>query len=334
MDDISLPFHLRFNGQTVYNDNIYISNGKALNMDFKLKPQSGDTIAVPRLVFARLDSADEVSVRVALYVLATGITDPEKIAHDLKLRSVHAAESSLLWWAGAGLLEKVTPENTPQKAPAAPLSWAQIASATRTDPMIANLMDCAQNAFGRPLSRTEMQKLLRFYLQDGFDPEVIMLCLTYLAGEEKKTLGELNHELKAWQNEGVVTGEDADRHLKKLALRRKREDFVCELLNVPHDTLTLGEKRAICRWYEEYGYDDTMTSEAALQAGSNQDVWYLNGILRKWYGKGLRTIHEVRGYGANDNAASRNVRVDRVQPSGNDFLKNAVDRPRRLKRKD
>ncbi len=299
-------------------------------MDFKLKPQTGDTIAVPRLVISRLDTADEVSVRVALYVLATGVTDPETIAHDLKLRSVHAAESALLWWAGAGLLEKVTAANAPAAEKPAPLSWAEIAAATRTDPMIANLMECAQGAFGRPLSRPEMQKLVRFYLQDGFDPEVILLCLTYLAGQGKKTLGALGHELKAWQNEGVMTGEDADRHLKKLALRRQHEEFVCQLLKIPYDA----QKRAICRWYEEYGYDDTMTSEAALQAGANQDVWYLNGILRKWNGKGLRTIHEVRGYGVGDSAASRNVRVDRVQPSGNDFLKDAVDRPRRLKRKD
>ncbi len=303
-------------------------------MDFKLKAQTGDTIPVPRLIFARLDSADEISVRVALYILATGTTDPETIARDLKLRSVHAAESALLWWAGAGLLEKVKASNALAQPAPAPLTWAEIATATRTDPMVANLMECAQDAFGRPLSRIEMQKLVRFYLQDGFDPEVILLCLTYLSGEGKKTLGALSHELKAWQNEGVLTGEDADRHLQKLALRRQREQFVCQTLKLPSDALTLGEKKAIARWYEEFGYSDEMVTEAALQAGNNNDVWYLNGILRKWYGKGLRTIHEVRGYGIGDNAASRNVRVDRAQPSGNDFLKNAVERPRRLKRKD
>lgn len=303
-------------------------------MDFKLKAQTGDTIPVPQLIFARLDSADEISVRVALYVLATGTTDPETIARDLKLRSVHAAESALLWWAGAGLLEKGKASDAPTEQPPAPLTWAEIAAATRTDPMVANLMQCAQDAFGRPLSRTEMQKLVRFYLQDGFDPEVILLCLTYLAGEGKKTLGALSHELKAWQNEGVLTGEDADKHLQKLALRRQREQFVCQTLKLAPDALTLGEKKAIARWYEEFGYSDEMVTEAALQAGGNNDVWYLNGILRKWNGKGLRTIHEVRGYGIGDGAASRNVRVDRAQPSGNDFLKNAVDRPRRLKRKD
>ena len=48
-------------------------------MIYRLKPQQGDTVAVPRLVFARLGAAEEASVRVALYVLATGITDPDQL---------------------------------------------------------------------------------------------------------------------------------------------------------------------------------------------------------------------------------------------------------------
>ena len=75
-------------------------------MIYRLKPQQGDTVAVPQLVFARLGAAEEASVRVALYVLATGVTDPDKLCADLKLRSRISAESALAYWAGAGLLER------------------------------------------------------------------------------------------------------------------------------------------------------------------------------------------------------------------------------------
>ena len=75
-------------------------------MIYRLKPQQGDTVAVPQLVFARLGAAEEASVRVALYVLATGVTDPDKLCADLKLRSRMTAESALAYWAGAGLLER------------------------------------------------------------------------------------------------------------------------------------------------------------------------------------------------------------------------------------
>lgn len=303
-------------------------------MDFRIKPNAGESIAVPQLVFARLGAADEVSVRVALYVLATGTTDPQTIANDLKLRSARTAESALLWWAGAGLLEQVS--DTPQPAaPAAPaMTWQQMAEAARTDPMITNLVECAQRAFGRPLSHSEMQKLVGLYLQDGFDPEVIMLCVTYLASQPRRTVAALIHELKAWREAGVENGPAADRYLHLLELRRQREAFVASLLGLQPADLNLGMRRAIARWYEEYGYDDTMVQEAVLQAGAQKDVWYLNGILRKWYGKGLRNIHDVRGSGAAASPESHNVRVDRQTPSGNDFLRAALKRPHRLKRKD
>ena len=49
-------------------------------MIYRLKELQGDTIAVPQLVFSKLGIAEEYNVRVALYVLATGITDPERSA--------------------------------------------------------------------------------------------------------------------------------------------------------------------------------------------------------------------------------------------------------------
>ena len=48
-------------------------------MIYRLKELKGDTIAVPQLVFSKLGIAEEYNVRVALYVLATGITDPDTV---------------------------------------------------------------------------------------------------------------------------------------------------------------------------------------------------------------------------------------------------------------
>ena len=55
-------------------------------MIYRLKELKGDTIPVPQLIFSKLGIAEEYNVRVALYVLATGITDPDKLCADLKLR--------------------------------------------------------------------------------------------------------------------------------------------------------------------------------------------------------------------------------------------------------
>ena len=102
-------------------------------MIYRLKELKGDTIAVPQLVFSKLGIAEEYNVRVALYVLATGVTDPDKICADLKLRSRISAESALAFWAGAGLLERYEENAAPGAEPSAPapMRWAEIAAACR-----------------------------------------------------------------------------------------------------------------------------------------------------------------------------------------------------------
>ncbi len=267
-------------------------------MIYRLKELKGDTIPVPQLIFSKLGIAEEYNVRVALYVLATGITDPEKICADLKLRSRISAESALSFWAGAGLLERYDENAAPGAEPSAPapMTWAEIAAASRTDPMISSLIDCAQTGFARPLTHSEMEKLVNLYVQEGFAPETVMLCVAYVASRGKRTMAAVLHELKVWRAEGVETGEQAD-----------------------------------ARWYEVYGYDDAMVQEAAVQAGPKRDLWYWNSILKTWNAKGLRNIHDVRTPVAAA-GASRNIRVDRETPSGNDFLKNAARR-RTLKKK-
>ena len=302
-------------------------------MIYRLKEFKGDTIAVPQLVFSKLGIAEEYNVRVALYVLATGVTDPDKICTDLKLRSRISAESALSFWAGAGLLERYEENAAPGEEPSAPapMTWAEIAAASRTDPMISSLIDCAQTGFARPLTHKEMEKLVNLYVQEGFAPETVMLCTAYVASTGRRTMAAVVHELKVWRTEGVETGEQADAHLKLLALRKEREQYVSGLLGIPESELTLGGRKAIARWYEVYCYDDAMVQEAAVQAGPKRDLWYWNSILKTWNAKGLRTVHDVRSPVAAA-GASRNIRVDRAAPSGNDILKNATRRRSLIKK--
>ena len=80
-------------------------------------------------------------------------------------------------------------------------------------------------------------------------------------------------------------------------------------------------------------FRSAMVQEVAVQAGPKRDLWYWNSILKTWNAKGLRNIHDVRSPVASI-GASRNIRVDRETPSGNDFLKNAVRRRSLRKKSD
>ena len=133
--------------------------------------------------------------------------------------------------------------------------------------MISSLIDCAQTGFARPLTHSEMEKLVNLYVQEGFAPETVMLCVAYVASRGKRTMAAVLHELKVWRAEGVETGEQADAHLKLLALRQTREQYVASLLGIPDSELTLGGRKAIARWYEVYGYDDAWCRRPLCRPG-------------------------------------------------------------------
>lgn len=300
-------------------------------MTYRLCSQSGDSIAVPQLIFTKLATTEGNFVRVALYILASGSTDARDIAHVLRLKSVREAENALQFWAGAGLLEADRGSAAPAPAPTPLLTQEEINLASLRDPMVATLTTEAQTYLGKSLGPKEAQRLVSLYVNDGWPVEVILLCCAHIAGQGRRTIGALDQELRRWRAAGVETGEDAEKFLNLLALRQKREQTVAAILKLQFEDLQMSELRMIDRWYEQMGYDEAMIEEALHYADGKNEVRYLNGILKGWHGKGWRTVQDVRGGGALTGA---NLRVDRAAPSGNDFLRRGSRRPLRLKQEE
>ena len=263
-------------------------------MPYKLAPYNGDTLAVPQIVLTHLAQADGDTVRTALYVLQTGDTDPRTIARALGLTSVEAARRALQYWAGAGLLE-----NTKAAPPAVPaeVNAAKIDRANLNDPYVSVLCEEAQTAFGKTLSRSEMQRLVSLYLNEGWQPDVILLCCAEVARQGRRSVAAVARELARWREDGVESGEDAERYLRKV---KQREDWCADAaaqFGIEPTALTRWERSAIARWHEEWGIGREMIDEALLRAGSKNTIRYVDGILRAWRAQGITTVAAARGQG-------------------------------------
>ena len=249
-------------------------------MGYRLAEQNGESVAVPRLVFAHLARADGDTIRAALYLLGGGGTDPRTMARDLGMPSIEAAKRAMQYWAGAGLLvsdrDAPLPKTEMQKASAIDLT-------TLNDPYVSVLCEEAQTAFGKALSRTEMQRLVSLYLNDGWQPDVVLLCCAEVARQGHRTVGALSRELLKWRDAGVETGEDAERYLKQQA---QRESWCIEsaaLFGIAPAQLSRWERGAIARWHEDWRFGADMIEEALLRADNHRTVRYVDGILRSWY---------------------------------------------------
>lgn len=262
-------------------------------MGYKLVPYNGDTVAVPQLVFTHLAQAGGDTIRAALYILQTGDTDPRTMARALGLPSIEAAKRALQYWAGAGLLEN---ERSGSPAPAAEPRHADLASMAN-DPYVAVLSQESQTIFGKGISRNELQRLVDLYQIDGWKPDVILLCCAEVARLGRRTVGAVAHLLARWREDGVETGEDAERWLQRAKQREAWCQDAAAQFGIEPRALTNWERRTIARWHEEMGIGREMIDEALLRANGKNTVRYVDGILRAWRAQGITTIDAARRQG-------------------------------------
>ena len=223
--------------------------------------------------------------------LAAVITDG--LHRALGLSSVEAAKRALQYWAGAGLLVNDR-GGAPIPEPEKP---QKIDLASLNDPYVAVLCEEAQTAFGKALSRSEMQRLVGLYLTDGWQPDVILLCCAEVARQGRRTIAAVARELIRWREAGVETGEDAERYLRRCKQREQWCAEAAEQFGIAADALTRWERSAIARWHEEWGIGREMIEEALLRAGNKTTIRYVDGILRAWRAQGITTVSAARGQG-------------------------------------
>ncbi|MFV0412667.1 MAG: DnaD domain protein, partial [Oscillospiraceae bacterium] len=274
---------------------------------YKVLEANGDAVRVPQLVFAKLTApgADDKRFRVALYALTQPEVEARQAAEALHIK-LNEAERALEYWEGAGLLERVeTALPEVEMAPRRRLTTAEVARAAGQDAVLPFLFSEIQRIFGGVVSQADYNVLSTLYLEDKIPADLILLGSAHSAAQGKASARYIEKLLLSWRREGIVTCQQADQYLQTLEQRRKREQEVAKLLGLPAETFTLAERRKIAAWYEEYGYGEKMIEAARLAAGDKQnDIGYLNGILRKWHGKGYAAVQDMQ-----QAEGARNLRV-------------------------
>lgn len=265
-------------------------------MTYRLAENKGDSVAVPRLVFAKLPELEDDWLRVALYVLDTGETDPARIAAALRLKGPEQARTALVYWKGAGLLESdgaPAAQGDLAAAPRARLTTAEVAGAAQNDPAIAGLVQECQRLMGGVITQADANIFVSLYLSDGMPVDMILLGVAHFASLGKRSARYIERALLGWQRDGIDTGEAAERYLRLLERRAAHEAEAAELFGLTDAKFTKAERRAIADWYESFGYDAAMIAEGIAYAGEKKSVKYVNGILRAWYTKGYKTVRDV-----------------------------------------
>ncbi len=183
-----------------------------------------------------------------------------------------------------------------------------IVSVLESDETFSALLPAVEELLGFRLTTPDTRILLNLYRGLALPADVIYLLISYCKGEVAAKSGasrrlSLSYVEKVgyeWHRRGVDTQEEAGRYIKRRAAAREKLPRYMQLLGLGDRKPSTTEDKYLMAWIDAgleedliaLAYDKTVIHCKELRWG------YMNGILKRWAEKGVRTAAEARALDA------------------------------------
>ncbi len=284
---------------------------------------------VPNIIFERLANTNDDFIRIALYIVSNNNCNPNQIAKALNIKQVQNVEKALLFWQGAGLLNslniqdennKNTTEEKNEKKHRTHLTSSQVSQIASENDRISFLLQECQRLIGGVVTQGDCNIFASMYICDAMPIDMILLGVAHFAANGKKNARYIERALLSWQREGINSGAAAEAYLHKLM---QNEEYIKRAVSLFPKKADMRVSRAegalICDWYEVYGFDEKIITEALSLAGEKNTIRYVNGILKKWYNEGYKNLQDImRG------SADKMQNISVSNPNAKNILNGAI----------
>ncbi|MGM9615757.1 MAG: DnaD domain protein [Oscillospiraceae bacterium] len=274
------------------------------NARLTIKPTAALTVAAED-VRVLLEAGNGEAALLYLHILQNGgVLDTERAARelhrsdrDIETTALRLREMGLLW-ENAGRRNVPLPERHLPEYPA-----EDVVRRSREDARFRALVDEVQMALGHTLSSADLKKLFGIYDEFGLPPEVIVLLVqhckeTYAAryGNGKNPgFAFIENEARDWFDREIMTYEQAEQWLTKLAERRSAIGRLRTALGISDRKLSPTERKYFEDWLSRgfpvesivIAADRTVTNTGGLK-------WkYMDSIIQSWDRMKLYTPEQI-----------------------------------------
>jgi DnaD/phage-associated family protein len=208
-----------------------------------------------------------------------------------------------------------------------------IAQAGKSD-VFLNLCELVKIYFKLPIINSiDYEKLIWIYYQMKQDFDACEVLIEYCAEKPGKgsRMSQLEKLTCCCIDQGLFSAPAIRAHLS----HSDHCELVREALGVSKKVLATNEQQFVRRWFEEFGFDDTLVKEACARTVRNTESGrfeYANRILESWHQEKARTIEQVAALdarfresrqpypaGAAQTAGASKATTRPSRPSGNKF---------------
>lgn len=255
-------------------------------------------------------------LRIYIYILSKYKKDrttysPAELAEILDIKEAKV-RGALEYWEAEGFIALLsggyvfTKEGgEPKNAASAPkitvgarpsYTHTEIDGAVAKNKDISYLFRQAEKLMGKLLSSNDMEVLYSFVDWLGLPVEVIIMIITYAAGNNKNSMRYIEKVAMDWADREINTYEKAETYIKELEAASSKVRKICNILGIYDRALSTTEKKYLKIWTEEkdisldlvpVAYDKTMMRTGKMS-------WaYMNKLLCAWCDEGIKTQEEL-----------------------------------------
>lgn len=263
---------------------------------------------LPHAVCAHIDKATKKDIRILLELAANVDADSNTLASAAGV-SVSEVEASLAFWRGTGVLtadgEATVCAPSAPTAPAVKVvadkglpsySMDELSEVLSRRSELAQLVNDAQQAFGKVFNTAEIAIVAGLVDYLGLDEEYVLLLLTHCRNMEKKSLRYVEKMAISLHDEGIHDAADLETRLHNIEIMAKESGKVRAMYGINSRALTTKEKNIIEKWICVMRYDEDMLRRAyeiTVDSTTKPSIPYANSILERWYAEGYRTLADV-----------------------------------------
>lgn len=202
-----------------------------------------------------------------------------------------------------------------------------IAEGLKRDAGFACAVSEAQTLLGKVLSSADLETLFSLYNWYNLPGDVLVLLVSYMVEDFRARFGtegrppalrQILTEGRRWADQGVLTHEAAERHIRFLEGRRSQSGRILQVLGIHGRAVSTSERKYIDDWIAMGFPPETVAlayDRTVLNTG-RMNYSYCAKILKRWHEAGVHTPKEVLEHDERVKPADAPARKTVGKPSG------------------
>lgn len=164
------------------------------------------------------------------------------------------------------------------------------------DEQLRNMLLAVENVMGKQITHTEASCFVTLVKWYGLPCTIIPMLIQYCKSIGKTSLAYMESTGVGWAQEEIDTFEKAERKITAQMARRKAWNTVRSALEIPERKPTESEITHCDRWINEWHLDVELIRHAydkCVNKNGKPSFAYINGILKRYYEKGVTTAPDA-----------------------------------------